>query len=202
MLIPFLLLVVFATTCVVAVLVLFFGGKKMRQKWKAVLAVPAGCLSVIVLGGLSLLLLLYVFGERQDQDRQTYAEIFGYMPAIGDDRMLSNKSGSGANREIFLRAEVTVNEKRRILNIDGVKTSERTMQSVIEAGTAKQFGWWLEADPFTDDHACTAGKFYSLADFNGWTELVLIECPKPADHMFMQLGHTDFVYVMARGRDN
>lgn len=190
---------IFVAGVIIAALLAIFGGEKVRRKWWWALAAPFGCLGSVIFFFSVLFLLLVMFGERQGDDRKTYSEIFGYVPTMGDDRMLSSKMGSGLDRRIFLRAEVTSTEKQRMLMTRGLVPSTNTVDDVVELAET-QFSWWIEKEPFTDDHSCKGGNVFEAPNFNRWSKFLLVECPKQPDHTFMQLGHTDFVYVIAEGR--
>jgi hypothetical protein len=140
----------------------WFDGKGIA----ALIGAPLGCMALPVIGLFALILL---GSGLQSSDQELYAEIFGYHPAITDDRLLFDDFGYGADRAIYMRAEVNPAEHRRLLMTPGLSSSAMTIANFDAAGEARDFSWWW-AD------GCLDANVYSADGHRDWGSLTLLDC--------------------------
>ena len=174
-----------------------FAGKRPKTPVAVavVVAAPFGC---AVLPVLVLTLLAAVAPLFQKSDTQLYEEVFGQPPPFGEDRMLFNDFGSGADRHIFMRAEPTRAERDKMLATSPLRASEFTLNDFVALGDQHGFSWWISADPLRDDH-CKSARIREAHGFRGWREFRVAECLDGGkdfpDGMYMR-----HLYVVASGR--
>lgn len=191
----------FVTGLIVAAIILFFG-KNLKWKWPAALSALIGCMVLFPAGifGLSGLL-----GTEQDADQDRFEEIFGYATSVPNERMLSNHSGSGQGRSIFLRIEATDGEKEKILNIPGRVKSHYTTENIIADGANRGFSWWLRDRGSFGQKSCTQKKISDANGHNGWSALTILECFTPETHTSLvtadQVKHTSYLYIIAKAKE-
>jgi hypothetical protein len=169
--------------------------KSLRTKWPMLIALPLGCtvapiMALIALVGINWLV--------QKSDRALYEEIFGQATTISEDRLLTDDFGWWGDREIYMRAEVTPGERRKILATPGLRPSDLTLDQVVLAASEHQFSWWIEPYGFSEFNRCPAARIYEAPGFNDWSDFVVAECTMPPNHTYTQLGGTDFIYIIAK----
>ena len=134
----------------------------------------------------------------QSSDTELYVEIFGYRPTITEDRMLFDDFGSGSDREIFMRAEPTNAERKRLLSIPNAVQSGFTLDQFIAQGASHGFSWWISSsDPYGD--FCKSARILDAHGFRGWVEFRIAEC-LDAGTEFPASANKGKVYVIASGR--
>ena len=121
--------------------------------------------------------------------------MFGYRPTIDEKRMIFDSFGEGADREIFMRAEPTDAERRRLLAIPGLVPSEYTLDAVVAQGNRHGFTWWLSTEPHSSQY-CQAARVREAPGFRGWTTFRIAECTDAGSDAFAE-GRTRNVYVVA-----
>jgi hypothetical protein len=169
--------------------------KSLGRKWPILIALPIGCIAAPVI---ALLALVGISWFLQKSDRALYEEIFGQTTTISEDRLLTDDFGWRSDREIYMRAEVLPHERKKILATPGLKPSDLTLDQVILAASEHQFGWWIEPSGFSENNRCSTAIIYEAKSFNDWGDLIVVECTMPPNHTYMQLGSTDFFYIIAK----
>lgn len=186
---------------------LFVGGSAVGLAWfvgsrksqspniAAILAIPVGCVAIPVVG----FVMLVVIGNLiQSSDIELYEEIFGYRPTVTDDRMLFDDFGSGRDREIFMRAEPTDTERKRLLSIPNAAESALTLDQFIARGASHGFTWWLSSSDMNDGF-CKSARILDAHHYRGWVEFRVAEC-LDAGSKFPASAAQGNVYVIASGR--
>lgn len=169
--------------------------KSLAQKWPILVALPFGCMAAPVIALIALASISWLL---QKSDRALYEEIFGQSTTISEDRLLTDDFGWWGDREIYMRAEVSPPERKRILAMPGLKPSDLTLDQVILAASQHQFSWWIEPYGLSEYNMCPAARIYEAPGFNDWSDFIVAECTMPPNHTYMQLGGTDFIYIIAR----
>jgi heme A synthase len=174
-----------------------FAGKrpKIPVAVAVAVAVPFGCAALPII---ALTLVAAVGALFQKSDAQLYEEVFGHEPALGEDRMLFDDFGNGADRQIYMRAEPTGAEREKMLAMLPLRASALTLDEFAALGARHGFTWWISSDP-QSDHRCKSARIREPPGFRGWREFRVAECLDggpdfPAD-MSMR-----YVYVAASGR--
>ena len=172
-------------------------GKRPRIPVAAAVAVavPSGCAALPII---ALVLLAAVGSLFQKSDTELYEEVFGHEPALGEDRMLFNDSGSGADRQIFMRARPTDAEREKMLATAPLRASETTVDEFAALGTQRGFGWWIWSDPRIEDR-CKSVRVREAHGFRGWREFLVAECLDGRTEWRPGM-NTREVYVVAAGR--
>jgi hypothetical protein len=101
-----------------------------------VVAAPVGCAALPFITFAFLAAIAPLF---QKSDTQLYREVFGHQPPFGEDRMLFDDFGSGADREIFMRAEPTRAERDQMLATAPLRASELTVNDFVALGSRHNF---------------------------------------------------------------
>jgi len=173
----------------------FAAPKDRRPKITTVVAVPIGCAGMLIIG----LPLLAAFGSLfTKSDTHLYEEIFGYRPTLTEDRMLFDDFGSRSDREIFMRAEPTDAERKKLLAIPGSVESNFTLGQFIARGAQRGFTWWMSANSL-DDGYCKSARILDAHGFRGWIEFRIAEC-LDAGAEFPASTNVGKVYVIASHR--
>lgn len=163
---------------------------------KAIL-IPFGCLGALIILTMIYEIYSWLFIEPQDADHQRYEEIFGYTPTIQDYNITSNYQGHGIERIIYMRLKVTQKQQKRLLNIQGLKSSALTRNDIAKQGNRHVSRWWLGLGANTI--ICDSGKVYEVENFNRWKTLILVQCPVEAQEFSKIVAHN---FIIARGRTN
>jgi hypothetical protein len=170
-------------------------GRGNRPNAAAVIALPFGCVAVPIVG----FVLLAVIGNLiRSSDTELYEEVFGYRPTISEDRMLFDDFGSGPSREIFMRAEPTDAERKRLFAIPNAAKSDFTLEDFIARGAAHGFSWWLSGDGLSGGD-CKSARILDAHGFRGWVEFRVAECLDAGTEFPASEGNRK-VYVIASGR--
>lgn len=168
----------------------FFGRPRDRRPSGALLiGIPFGCLALPFVG---FILLAVVGNLLQSSDTELFDEIFGYRPTMTEDRMLFDDFGSGRNREIYMRAEPTEAERRKLFAIPGAVESDFDLADFESRGTTQGFMWWMSD--------CKSARILDAHGFRGWTEFRIAECID-AGNEFPASATKGKVYVIAWGRN-
>ena len=177
-------------------LVWFLASRKDRRPGiAAVIAIPFGCVAIPVVG----FVMLAVIGNlMQSSDTELYEEVFGYRPTITEDRMLFDDFGSGRDREIFMRAEPTDEERNRLFSIPNAVESDLTLDQFIARGESHGFGWWPSGNDKLGGY-CKSARILDAHGFRGWVEFRVAECLESGTE-FSSLAAKGKVYVIASGR--
>ncbi len=179
------------------IIFLAVGGWRKPRNWLVVIGAPLGC-AALPLGGLGLLAL--IGSMTKVTDAEIFEEVFGYRPTMSEDRMLIDDFGSGDDREIYLRAEVTQVEWQRLRKIPGMKPSRLSIDDIEAMGSIKGFMWWIDRKEggWPEYRACGDHQITEAPGFRKWTQLIIVHCRLSEEHSYGQLGHTDKVYVAAK----
>ena len=179
-----------------AALIWFLASRRGRRpSLPALAAIPLGCVALPILG----LGLIGIVGNLlQSSDAELYEEVFGHRPTIGEDRMLFDDFGSGANRAIYMRAEPTEAERARLFSIPGAVESSFTLDQFVARGEAQGFTWWLSRDERFSGF-CKTARIVDAHGFRGWAEFRIAEC-LDAGSAFPASANARRVYVIAAGR--
>jgi hypothetical protein len=145
-------------------------------------------------------MLVLIGNLTQSSDTALYEEVFGYRPAISEDRMLFDDTAAGQEREIFMRAEPTDAERKKLLLIPGAVKSDLTLDQFVARGESRGFTWWLSG---TDMYAgfCKSARVQDAHGFRGWREFRFAEC-LDAGSEFPASANEGKIYVIASGRSN
>ena len=189
---PFLFAALFAGGAVVALIWYLASDKDRRPRLPILLALPAGCVAVPIV---AVLIVVGLGIDLRTSDPELYAEVFGYRPTIDEKRMIFDDFGEGADREIFMRAEPTDVERRRLLAIPGLVPSEYTLGAIVAQGNRKGFTWWLSTEPHSSQY-CRAARVREAPGFRGWATFRIAECTDAGSDAFAE-GRTRNVYVVA-----
>ena len=188
--------------------ILFVGGSAAALAWSlarregrrpnlaVVIAIPFGCLALPFIG---FALLAVVGNLLQSSDTELFEEIFGYRPTITEDRMLFDDFGSGRNREIYMRAEPTEAERRKLFSIPGAVESDFELVDFESRGITQGFMWWISSSDMSGDY-CKSARILDAHGFRGWTEFRIAEC-LDAGTEFPASATKGKVFVIATGRD-
>ncbi len=192
-----LLLLCLAGGVVFAAVWYFSRGKENRPNLAKVLAIPVGCVAIPIM---SLVLLALVGNLLQKSDEALAEEVFGHATPLTEDRMLFDDFGSGRNREIYMRAEMTDAERKTLLSIANAVESDFTLAAFEARGASKGFMWWVSTDP-KDINYCKSARIRNAHGFNGWEEFRFAECLE-AGTEFPQSSNKGEVYLVASYRRN
>jgi hypothetical protein len=185
--------IIFVAVALTSLVLLCF--KKFRsRRWVAgLLAAPFGC------AALPLLLVMGLVGIAnltKQSDAQLYEEIFGYQPAITEDRMLANASGSDASREIYMRIEPTTAELARLMHVPNLRQSSWDLETFKTKGDSKGFTWWVwsKRQDRMDPNYCPEAEVFEAPGFRGWREFRLAKCDVSQNSWKTDFG---LIFVMA-----
>jgi hypothetical protein len=167
----------------------FIGPNESRPSITVAAGVPFGCAALPIIG---FVVLLGVSALLTKSDTQLYEEIFGYRPTIAESRMLFDDFGGHDAREIFMRAEPTTAERRKLMAIPGLAASGYRPEQFIARGREHGFGWWL-----SDQEDCKTVRILDARGFRGWSELRFAECIDAATYL-----PVGYVYVIASHRED
>ena len=164
-----------------------------RPGLPVLIAIPLGCLAL----PLVILTIIAAVGKvMQSGDAELYAELFGAQPTLTEDRMLFDDFGSGAERQIYLRAAPRDAERTAMLAPLQSAASEFTRDQFIARGASMSFSWWISADPRS---ACKAARIVDAHGYRGWTEFRVAGC-LDAGTEFPASVNKGRIWVIARGR--
>lgn len=166
-----------------------------RPRVPVAVAIPFGC---AVLPIVALALLAAAGPLFQKSDTRLYEEVFGHEPALGEDRMLFDDFGNGADRQIFMRAEPTGAEREKMLAAPPLRASKLTLDEFAALGARHGFMWWISTDPRSDAR-CKSARIREAPGFRGWREFRVAECLDTGTG-FPSGTSTRHVYVFASGR--
>ena len=107
--------------------------------------------------------------------------------------MLFDDFGSGGDREIFMRAEPTDAERKKLLAIPRLVESSFTLDQFIARGTQHGFTWWISADD------CKSVRILDAHGFRGWMDFRIAVC-LAAGTEFPASTNVGNVYVIASHR--
>lgn len=177
-------------------LIWFLASRKgHRPNIAALVALPFGCAAIPVAG---LALLATIGNLTQSSDTALFEEIFGYRPTMTEDRMLFDDFGSGRDRDIYMRAEPTDAERKRLLAIPGAKPSDFTLDQFIARGEAQGFSWWMSGNDYMPGY-CKSARILDAHGFRGWGEFRIAEC-LDAGSDFSASANKGKIFVIASGR--
>jgi hypothetical protein len=169
--------------------------KENRPNLGRAVAIPFGCAALPIVG----LILLGLTGNLfQKSDEALAEELFGYSTTLTRDRMLFDDFGSGRSREIYMRAEMSDAERKKLLSIPNAVESELALEDFEARGASKGFMWWVKNDP-EDRNYCASALIRDAHGFNGWQEFHWAEC-LDAGTNFPQSSNAGQVYVIASDR--
>lgn len=136
----------------------------------------------------------------QKSDEALAEEIFGAPTTLTDDRTLFDDFGRGENREIYMRAEMTDAERRRLLSIPDAVESDLTLTQFQARGGSKGFSWWFRTRPGDSDY-CASARIRDAHGYNNWVEFRFAECLE-SETEFPQSEDKRDVYVIASNRQD
>lgn len=139
--------------------------KKKSARFALALA-PFGCAifpvaAIMILGAIGAIF--------QKSDARLFQEIYGFIPKMREDQMLSDDFGIWSNRSIFMRLETTPHDRRRILDV-APRISELTQDQFKIRGTVEGFTWW--------NIECENPTIYDADGYRGWQTLTVYDCPE------------------------
>ena len=174
----------------------FLGSRKGRRPGlAAIVAIPFGCVAIPVVG----IVMLAIIGNLiQSSDTELYEEVFGYRPTIAEDRMLFDDFGGGRSREIFMRAEPTDAERKRLFSIPDAVESDFTLEDFAARGASHGFAWWLSGSDMFGG-SCKSARILDAHGYRGWVEFRIAECLEAGAGFPASAGEGK-VYVIASGR--
>jgi hypothetical protein len=143
----------------------FMRPKKVRI-WMALIMAPIGCALMPII---ALIILVGVNAILQKSDSRLFQEIYGFIPEMRDDQMLSDDFGTWSNRSIYMRLEVTPPDRRRILDV-APRRSDLTAEQFAIRGTIEGFMWW--------DTDCKQPTIYDADGYRKWQTLTVYDCPE------------------------
>jgi|688.fasta_scaffold977868_2 hypothetical protein len=157
---------IFLGGLVVAVIYAVIARPKKGRTWLALIAIPSGCallpiIAVMLLAGLGTVL--------QKSDARLFEEIYGFIPEMREDQMLSDDFGTWSNRSVYMRLEATPNDRKRILDL-APRRSGLTADQFAVRGTVEGFTWW--------DTVCYKPAIYNADGYRGWQTLTVYDCPE------------------------
>lgn len=196
---PLITLCFFAGLAIAVVWFLVRAGVGKRPKPHVAVAtgigLPLGCAALPVVAFIVAAAVSPLF---QKSDAQLYEEIFGYATTLGEDRMLSNDQGRGANRQIFMRAEPAAAERAKMLAIPGLHASATTLDEFATIGTVQGFSWWMSNKPQHPD-LCRSARIHEAPGFRGWRDFRIAECLEGGPD-FPANTNSQYVYIVASGK--
>ena len=139
---------------------------KNGRTWIVLTTVPFGCaflpiVAIMALAGLSALL--------QKSDARLFQEVYGFVPQMREDQMLSDDFGTWSNRSIYMKLEVTPHDRQRILDV-APRRSNLTAEQFDMRGETEGFMWW--------DTACDKPVIYDADGYHDWQTLTVYDCPE------------------------
>lgn len=170
--------------------VLVWGRPRAERRRSAIAA--CGCIAIPTAAIALLALLTCLWRE---SDAQLYEEIFGYRPQITEDRMLFDDFGSGSERQIYMRAEPSTAERKRLMAIPRSAVASFTLDDFISDGVRRGFIWWISQDR-QDRNFCDAFRLFDASGSNGWSRLWIVECVRGGAE-FPASANAGLIYVIA-----
>ncbi|MFM2409775.1 MAG: hypothetical protein RL481_603 [Pseudomonadota bacterium] len=155
--------------CGVLVIVIAIAVIKRPQKvatWLALGFAPFGCallpiVTIVLIGAVGALF--------QKSDARLFEEIYGFVPEMREDQMLSDDFGVWSGRSIFMRLYPTPHDRKRILDV-APQISELTQDQFKTRGAIAGFGWW--------NIECEKPTIYDADGYRGWQTLTVYDCPE------------------------
>ena len=138
---------------------------KRPAQWLGLVALPFGCAALPVL---ALMLLVGLNALLQKSDAALCEEVWGFIPDMREDQMLSDDFGMWSNRWIYMRMEPSARDRQRL--IDVTRPSSVTSIQYDVMGEGRQFSWWN-----TD---CAAPILREADGYRDWRMLVVLDCPE------------------------
>ena len=164
-LIPLLSLIFFGVLAICIAIAVIKRPKKISA-WVALGLAPFGCATLPVA---AIMILGAVGALFQKSDAGLFQEIYGFVPEMREDQMLSDDFGTWSNRSIFMRLNVTPHDRQRILDV-APRTSELSQDQFKIRGTIEGFSWW--------DTECEKPQIYNADGYRGWQSLTVYDCPE------------------------
>jgi hypothetical protein len=162
---PLVVLILLGGLFVVGVYAVIVRPKKGRI-WVALVAAPFGCALLLII---TLMILAGVNVVLQKSDARLFAEIYGFIPEMRENQMLSDDFGMWSQRSIYMRIEATPHDRQRILDV-APSRSTITAEQFADRGTAEGFIWW--------DTVCDKPTIRDADGYRGWQTLTVFDCPE------------------------
>ena len=157
---------IFIGGMVIAVSYAVIAKPKKGRTWLILVVAPFGCALLPIL---ALMLLSGLHTVLQKSDARIFEEIYGFIPEMGEDQMLSDDFGTWSKRSIYMRLEVTPYDRKRILDV-APHRSELTAEQFAVRGTVEGFTWW--------DTVCDKPNIYDADGYREWQTLTIYDCPE------------------------
>ncbi|WP_139139201.1 hypothetical protein [Sphingobium phenoxybenzoativorans] len=158
--------------------------------------VPFGCIGILVV---SLVILVSIAGWFRKNDTQLFAELFGFKPTATEDRMLFDEFGKGSDRQIFMRAEPSSEDRTKIMKVTRARLFENDAMPFEVAGAQHGFSWWVSSNE-NDLNYCKTTRILNADGFHGWKDFRILEC-LDAGNAFPASANAGLIYVAASGRN-
>lgn len=163
---------IFLGMVVVAIIAALIWRPKRPVQWLGLATLPFGCAALPVL---ALMLVAGVTALLQKGDAALFEEVWGFVPDMREDQMLSDDFGMGSDRWIYMRMEPSPHDRQRV--IDVTRPSEVTPVQFDFMGEGRQFMWW--------DTSCEAPVMREADGYRGWRMLVVLDCPERREMWFV-----------------
>jgi hypothetical protein len=161
-----LVLAIFIGGVVIAVSYAVTAKPKKGRTWLILVVAPFGCASFPII---ALMLLAGLNTVLQKSDARLFEEIYGFIPEMREDQMLSDDFGTWSERSIYMRLEVTPYDRKRILEVAPHRSDVTTSQFAAR-GTVEGFTWW--------DISCDKPYIYDADGYREWQTLTIYDCPE------------------------
>ncbi len=161
-----LLVAIFLGVALVAIIAALVFRPKRPLTRTGLLAAPFGC------AALPLLAILSVAGMNsllQKSDARLFQEIYGFVPEMREDQMLSDDFGTLSDRWIYMKLEPTADDRGRILAV-APRQSGLTAEQFANHGRTHQFTWW--------DVQCGVPDIRDASGYRDWQQLTVYDCPE------------------------
>lgn len=169
--IPLIGLIFLGMAVVVIIAALVWRPKRPAQR-VGLAALPFGCAALPVL---ALMLLAGVNALLQKSDAGLFEDVWGFVPEMREDQMLSDDFGIGSDRWVYMRMEPSPRDRQRL--IDVTRESAVTALQFDVMGEGRQFGWW--------DTDCAAPVMREADGYRDWRMLVVLDCPEQQQMWFI-----------------
>lgn len=158
--------VIFLSALAVVIVVAIIRRPKSVAAWVALTIAPFGCAALPILAILALSASSALF---QKSDAKLFEEIYGFIPEMREDQMLSDDFGIWSNRSIYMKLEATPHDRKRILDV-APNVSTLSKEQFAARGAAEGFIWW--------DIACEKPDIYDADGYREWQTLTVYDCPE------------------------
>jgi hypothetical protein len=163
---------IFVAMLVVAIVVAVVWRPKRPTQWLALTAMPFGCAALPIVG---LMLLVGISALFQKSDASLFEEVWGFVPDMREDQMLSDDFGIWSNRWIYMRMEPSPHDRQRVINV--TRPSTVTPLQFDFTGDGRGLEWW-------DTH-CAEPTLREADGYRDWRMLVVLDCPERREMWFI-----------------